>query len=354
MSGLALLVVLLVLNALFVAAEFALLSAQRARIELLARDGDRRAAAVLADLRQLTVMLASTQLGITACSVGLGYVGEPAVAHLLEDALSSVVEVPENVLHVLGFAVALSLVTLLHMVLGEMVPKNLALAAPERTALLLGPPLGWFVRAFGPVVRGLNSWANLSLRAVGIQPQEETKSVYSSTELRGVIAESVREGALDRADEERLTSALDLEATTAADLMLPMDALVTLPHDATVGDLERAVATHRYSRYPIVNGGHLVGFAHVKDLLNRPPGDGEQLLPPDWVRPLVPVPPDLPVDDLLTTMQAGRTHLAMVIDLDAHSLGVVPLEHVLEAFVGEIAGILPPAERWRGESSRRS
>jgi CBS domain containing-hemolysin-like protein len=352
-TGTALLLGLLLLvgNAFFVGSEFALLSAQRARVEVLASGGSRRARWVLRDMRRLTLLLAGTQLGITACSLGLGHVAEPAVARVLEGALGAVVDLPVGLSHALGFAVALSLVTVLHMVLGEMVPKNLALAGPERTALWLGPPMSLFTTLVRPFIGLLNGAANLVLRLFRITPSPEVKSAFTPAELAGVLAESRSEGYLDETGHELLSGALALDTLSARGLMLPRSELVTLPGDATTADLEDAVRRHGYSRYPLERAGELVGFVHVKDLLTLET-PGEEALPGEWLRPLVTVAADLPLDDLLATMRAGRTHLAAVVDDDGSALGVVPLENVLEAFVGEISDVISEAHS-DGDSAGR-
>lgn len=353
-AALALGVLLLAGNAFFVGSEFALLSAQRARVELLAAAGSRRARLVLRDQRRLTLLLAGTQLGITACSLGLGHVAEPAIAAVLERALGSVVELPSAVSHALGFAVALTIVTVLHMVLGEMVPKNLALAGPERAALWLGPPMGFFSTLVQPFIALLNGAANLVLRLFRITPSPEIKSAFTPSELAGVLAESRSEGLIEETGHELLSGALSLDTMSAHGLMLPRADLVTLPGEATVADLEAAVARHGFSRYPLERAGELVGFVHVKELLTADGARFGQPMPGEWVRPLATVAADLAIDDLLATMRSGRTHLAAVVDEDGHALGVVPLEHVLEAFVGDIHDVVSDDDESPAGRPRRS
>jgi len=194
---------LLLLNGLFAAAEFALVAARRTAIEPRAEAGSRRAAATLRAMEQVSLMMAGAQLGVTVCSLGLGALSEPAIAHLLEPAFRTA-GVPDAAGHAVAFALALALVTMLHVVIGEMVPKNATLAGPDRAAMWLGPPLALIVRALKPLLWLLNKSANLMLRAVRIEPRDEVASAFTRDEVAGLIAQSRREGLLDQSRHERL------------------------------------------------------------------------------------------------------------------------------------------------------
>ena len=337
-------------NAFFVGAEFAVMSVRRAQIEPLAEDS-RRARSVLYGLRHLSLMLAGAQLGITLCSLGLGAVAEPAVAHLLEGALAAA-HVPEALLHPIAFAVALTIVVFLHMVLGEMVPKNLAIAAPERAALALVPPLVGFTRVASPVLRLLNGIANAGLRLMGVEPRDELASSYSPDELAEIIAESRDKGLLDREEHERLASALALRRTTAADVMVTLDQLVTVPETITADELEELVVVTGFSRFPVrtaaddpdsddVAEGGLIGFVHVKDLLGMSPATRRKPLPAQLRRPMPRLRADQPLEEVLAALQRSKSHLAQVVD-DRGTIGVIALEDVVEEFVGEVEDATNP------------
>lgn len=326
-------VLLLIGNAFFVGAEFAAVSVRRAQIEPLAGSGNRRAQHVLAALRRLSLLLAGAQLGITLCSLGLGAVAEPAVATLFED-LFHTLHVPAGLSHPVAFAVALALVVLLHMVLGEMVPKNIALASSERAALFLVPALDNFVRATGVLIHSLNAMANGTLRLFGIEPQDELKSAYTPEELADILAESRSEGYLDAGQHQRLTSALSFGDRTARDVAIPADALVTVLTNATVSDLERVAAETGYSRFPVRDGDRLIGFVHVKDALTGDHGPGEALAD-RHLRAMPELAPDTPLPDVLTELRRARSHMGLVVS-DGRSVGVVALEDVVEEVVGEI------------------
>ncbi len=352
MSALALLAALLLLagNAFFVGAEFSVMSVRRSQVEPLAGNS-RRARTVLEALHHLSVMLAGAQLGITLCSLGLGAVAEPAVARLLQGGLEAV-HVPEALLHPLAFAVALTVVVFLHMVLGEMVPKNIALARPERAALVLVPPLVAFARAAGPVLRLLNAIANATLRGFGVQPKDELTSSYSPDELAEIIAESRSEGLLDRDEHERLSSALALQQTCARDVMVTFDRLVTVAETVTAEELEALVVVTGFSRFPVrsvlddeatpdvVEGG-LIGFVHVKDILGLSDEERRAPLPPALRRPMPQLAADLPLEEVLTALQRNRSHLAQVVD-ERGAIGVLALEDVVEQFVGEVEDATNP------------
>jgi CBS domain containing-hemolysin-like protein len=329
-------VLLLLLNAFFVGAEFALISARRTNIEPKAAEGSRAARTTLGAMENVSLMMAGAQLGITICSLGLGSLGEPAVAHLLEGPFSSA-GVPESALHPVSFVVALSIVVYLHVVIGEMVPKNFALAAPDRAALILGPPLVFIVRVLGPFIVGLNAIANFVLRRLRVQPRDEVTSAFTRDEVAGLVAESRAEGLLDLGEEQLLKGALDFEQRTAQRVLLPLDDIVTVPVHVTPRALELESSRTGFSRFPVEDeDGVLSGYLHLKDVLRT---DDEALNEPtasDLVRPLPSVDVGDPLRGVLSTLQRTGAHLALVTDGGGEVLGLVALEDVLEELVGEI------------------
>lgn len=343
-------VLLLAGNAFFVGAEFASISVRRSQVEPLAEES-RRARIVLAAMSNLSLMLAAAQLGITLCSLGLGAVAEPAIAHLIEDALAAA-SVPEALLHPIAFALALTLVVFLHMVLGEMVPKNVAIATPERASLVLVPPLVTFARLMGPVLRGLNLLANRSLHLVGVEPKDELTSSYSPHELADIIAESRSEGLIASGEHDRLSNALALRERTAEDVVVGFDEIVTVSEDTTANELEELVVLTGYSRFPIrarlddpetpdvVEGG-LVGFVHVKDVLGMTAAARRKPLPPALRRPMPDLAATMPLQEVLATLQRNKSHLAQVVDARG-AIGVIALEDVVEQFVGEVEDATNP------------
>jgi len=324
-------VLFLVGNAFFVGAQFALITARRDQIEPLAAGGGRAARVTLVQLRTLPRMLAGSQLGIAACSLGLGAVAEPAFARLLEDALEPI-GVPDSLTHPIAFVIALAFVSFCHMVLGEMVPKNLALAGPVRAALWLGPPMSLWVRMTRPILVVVNGLANAILRLFGVEPKDELGGAYTSEELSDLVAESASEGLLDREEQRRLQAALRIEATTAADLLTPLADIVAVGPHPTAGEVEALVAETGLSRFPDRDGARLIGYIHARDVLTIDDDQLEAVLPPGLHRRMVTVAPDAPVAGVLTAMRRSATHLA-VVEQDGASLGMVTLEAVLRAVV---------------------
>jgi CBS domain containing-hemolysin-like protein len=329
-------VVLLILNAFFVAAEFALISARRSEIEPRAAEGGRLAKSALAAIENVTVMMAGAQLGITLCSLGLGYLGEPAIAHVLEGPLEGI-GLPSAVVHGVAFAIALTIIGCLHVVLGEMVPKNIALAGPDRAALALALPLATTVRILRPAILGLNAIANVTLRAFGVTPKDEVTSAFTRDEVAGLVEESRREGLIDHHEGRLLVGALTFEERDARSVLLPIETLVTVPADVTPDELERLASQTGYSRFPVRRDGELVGYLHLKDTLEFEDRHRHRPIAESWIRPLVTVEETDRLRAVLTTMQRSGAHLATVCAQDdRRTLGVVALEDVLEELVGEI------------------
>jgi CBS domain containing-hemolysin-like protein len=334
-TGLALVLVVVFLagNAFFVGAEFAVISSRRSAIEPLAAAGDRRARTVLWAMEHVSLMLAAAQLGITVCSTSLGLVAEPALAELVSHPMHAL-GASESLTHVVAFALALLIVVYLHVVLGEMVPKNLAVAGPDRAVLLFGPPLVWLGRLVRPVIGALNWIANHTVRLVGVEPRDEVASSFTAEEVQSIVERSAAEGLIS--DEQGLLSgALEFSDRTAGDVMVPVAKLVGIDEDATPDEIEHLVGRTGYSRLPVRGEGGLIGYLHVKDVLYA--DEVSRFLPvPGWrVRRLAVVGPNDEVEDALAAMQRSGAHLARV-DEGGVAVGVVFLEDILEELVGEV------------------
>lgn len=322
----------LITNAFFVGGEFALISVRRSQIEPAALKGSRRAKTTLWGLEHLSALMATAQLGITVSSLVLGAVAEPAMAHLLEPPFHAI-GVPDALIHPIAFVIALSLATYLHMLVGEMVPKNIALAAPAQTALLLGPPLVALTRALRPVVFGINAFANALLRLMKVEPKDEVASVFTDDELARLVKDSSAAGLLDPEDGERLQDALELGTRPAGEVMVPLDKMITVGHDITPQGLERAAAANGFSRLPVTGPGEaILGYLHIKDALGA--ADRTQPFPRGTLHPITKVALDTPLDDTMTAMRAAGTHLAAVTGIKGTVLGFVTMEDVLEELVG--------------------
>ncbi|MCX4696491.1 hemolysin family protein [Streptomyces sp. NBC_01408] len=322
----------LITNAFFVAAEFALISVRRSQIEPAADKGDRRAKTTLWALEHLSAMMATAQLGITVSSLVLGAVAEPAIAHLLEPPFHAM-GVPEALIHPIAFVIALTLATYLHMLVGEMVPKNIALAAPAPTALLLGPPLVALTRALRPFVFGINAFANTLLRLLKVEPKDEVGSVFTDDELARLVKDSSAAGFLAPEGSERLRDALQLGTRPVGEVMVPLGQVATVGHDITPRSLERVAADRGFSRLPVTGPSQeILGYLHIKDALAAP--DRTTPFPRAAMRPVIKVTHDTPLDDTMTAMRAAGTHLAAVTHADSTVIGFVTMEDLLEELVG--------------------
>lgn len=335
--------VLLALNGFFVAAEFALLASRRSRIEQLAADGNSRAKSALKGIRELTLMLAGAQLGITMCSLGLGLVAEPAVAAIFEGLFGEVQFLAETTLfgqslsHVIGFAIALSIVVFLHMVVGEMAPKSWAISHPEASAMKLARPFRAFVTVFRPVIWFMNMLANGVVRLVGVEPQDELAMAHSPDDLRLLLDESAGQGGIAATEHELLTRSLQLSGLTAADAMTVRRDIIAVSAESTA-DIA-AAAAHRTGRSRIIvydgDLDHVKGFVHAKDLLRLPHGTWPTTAVGGLARRIMVTPEHHRVEDLLLEMRTERQHVTLVIDERGTVVGLVTLEDVLEELIGD-------------------
>ncbi|MFH0241104.1 hemolysin family protein [Streptomyces sp. HK10] len=322
----------LVANAFFVGAEFAMISVRRSQVEPLAERGEKRARGVVWGLEHVSALMATAQLGITLCTLVLGVVAEPAIAHLLEPVFQ-LAGVPEGLVHPIAFVIALAVATYLHMLFGEMVPKNIALAAPERAALLLGPPLVALTRALRPVIFGINTLANGLLKLLRVEPKDEVSATYSDDELARLVADSSEAGLLDERATERLRDALELGRRPVEDVVRPTDRVVFAPFGVTPEGLEQLSARSGFSRFPVVDDrGRALGYLHVKDALDAVHRDAP--FPVAALRPIARVRATTPLDDVLGAMRGSATHLAAVIGTDGRAVGLVTMEDVLRELVG--------------------
>jgi CBS domain containing-hemolysin-like protein len=323
----------LVVNAFFVGAEFALISVRRSQIEPYAEQGDRRAESVLWGLRHVSQLMAAAQLGITLCTLVLGVVAEPAIEHLLEPVFHAV-GIPEGAGHAVSFVIALTLATYLHMLLGEMVPKNIALAEPVRSALLLGPPLVTLSRALRPAIFTVNAFANALLKLLRVETKDEVTATFSDAELARLVRDSGEAGLIDDRARERLHDALELGRRPVRDVVLPLEGVVTAGVDITPEELERLSAETGFSRFPVVDAGRrIIGYLHVKDALDASPRNVPFQVRD--MRPIARVRESTRLDDVLTAMRGSRTHLAAVLGGDGRLAGLVTMEDVLRELFGE-------------------
>jgi CBS domain containing-hemolysin-like protein len=345
--GLLATVLLVGANAFFVAAEFSLISARRDRLEALAEQGRSSALTAIRAGEQLPLMFAGAQFGITVSSILLGRLGEPAVADLLRGP-SNLLSVSPALLHTASFVVALAIVVTVHMLLGEMVPKNIAMAGPEKAAMLLMPAYLVYVRAVRPIITFYNRCSNATLRALRVRPRDELDVTVSTVELSEMIAESVSEGLLDPEEHTRLTRALQIRNRKVADVAVPVAEIRTVPVAAagsgpTLEVIEQALAATGYSRFPVVDvDGRFVGYLHIKDVLSLAE-DPHAVCDLARVRPLPLVPESLSVPEALSRMRRSNSHLALVTGNDGAVVAMVALDDLVRDLVGAVRDGTPRA-----------
>lgn len=332
---------LLLANAFFVGAEFAIISARRSSIEPRAAAGSRAARTVLWAMENVSLMLATAQLGITVCSVTLGVVAEPALAHALEPVLESL-GVPLAATHGVAVAIALLVIVGLHVVVGEMVPKNAAVSSPDRAALVFGPPLVAIARAARPIIGALNWVANGIVRLLGFEPKDEVTSAFTADEVHSIVERSSAEGTISDPT-GLLTTAIEFSERSVEEVMVPADQVHAVPRGVTVDGLEDAATRTGFSRFPVSEDGALVGYLHIKDALYARPGEREEPIQAWRVRDLPTIAHDAQVESALALMRRSGAHVAAV-TRDSTTLGIVFLEDIIEELVGEVRDSLARRE----------
>lgn len=333
--GIVWLFVLLAVNAFFVGAEFAVISARRSQIEPLADAGSRPAKTALWAMEHATLMLAACQLGITVCSLLILNVSEPAIHHLLEIPLA-LTGLPEEVISTIAFIIALLIVSFLHVVLGEMVPKNLSFSVPDRAVLILATPLVFVATVFRPIIVALNATANAILRLFGVEPRNEANSVFTLDEVATIAAQSTREGVLTDAG-GTLNAAFEFTSKKVQDVAIPMESIITLSEAATPAEVEKSVSKHGFSRYILVDDdGEPTGYLHLKDVIDIDGDEFSEPVPPKRIRQLISIYRGTDLEDALATMRRSGVHVARAFDESGSTQGVLFLEDIIEELVGEV------------------
>jgi CBS domain containing-hemolysin-like protein len=315
---------LVLLNAFFVAAEFALVAVRRSRIDQMAAEGDRKAAVVQRALSQLDRYISGTQLGITLASLALGWVGEPAVAVLVDRALALVgVGISPGAAHTgAGIVVAFLVITFLHIVLGELAPKSIALARPESVSRMVARPLMVFSAAMSPFIGFLNGTANRLLRRLGVEPVSEGGHVHSPEELRLLVMQARAHGTLDESDSAMLAGVFDFHNKKVLDVMRPRTGMVAMAEEIELDELVETLRRERYSRYPVYRD-----------------------TPADHLREPLFVPASRPAERVLDDLRRTRAQLAVVLDEYGGTAGIVTMEDLVEEVIGDIADEYDPLSR---------
>ncbi|MDS0293664.1 hemolysin family protein [Halogeometricum luteum] len=337
-GGVVLALFLVVMNGVFVAAEFALVKVRPTQIDALAEEGKAGASLVQDAIDNLDGYLAVSQLGITLSSLGLGWVGEPAVAALIEPVLGSYL--PEGSVHFVAFALGFGFITFLHVVFGELAPKTFAIQEATRISLLVAPLMKFFYYVFMPGIIVFNGTANRFTRLFGVSPASEGEESHSEEEIRMILARSEETGRIDFEEVEMIESVFELGDTVAREIMVPRPDVETIRASMPLSELRTVAARGRFTRYLVLedDGDQVVGFVHVKDLLRADEREAdESLTAGDLAREVLAVPETRRIDEILTDFQArGEGQMAVVIDEWGVFEGIVTIEDVLEEIVGDI------------------
>ncbi|WP_030489430.1 hemolysin family protein [Micromonospora chokoriensis] len=328
--------ILLALNGFFVAAEFALVASKRYRLEQAAANGGRAARAALDGVRELSLMLAGAQLGITLCTLGLGALAEPAIEHLLSPLLHAV-GLPDAASHLVALLFALGVVTFLHLVVGEMAPKSWAITDAERSATLLALPFRAFARVSRPVLSALNALANAILRLLGVTQQDQLAQVHGPDELRILLEQSREHGLLGAEQHQLLTSMLELQGTSVAQVMEPFATMVTVRRDDPATRIEEVSRDSGRSRLAVLDeAGDVCGLVHVREAV-RVVTTGRVATAGELMTPAFTLPATSSVTEAVAAMRARQSQLALVRNGGgpARPIGFVALEDLLEEVIGE-------------------
>lgn len=325
---------LILANGAFVAYEFALIAANRSAFEARAEQGSRVGRAAVNGFSDLSMQLAGAQVGITVASLILGYVGEPAVAILVESALGQTFS--DELTHTIGFVVALSIVAFLHLLVGEMIPKNIAIAAPDTSVNWLILPYGAYLRVVRPFVRFLNWLARIGCRAVGVEPQDELVSGHDAAELSSIVSSAFEEGSIQEESVELLRGALDFAQRPVIDVASSLDDIATIRFGTTPAQAEQVVRSSGQTRVPVLaparGENRLIGYLHAKDLLAVDAEMRFRPIPEQLHRPMVLVRAEQPLIEVLRRMRRLGRQLAVVISAEG-PVGVVSVEQIIRALI---------------------
>lgn len=325
--------VLLVANAFFVGAEFAVLSARRAQIEPRADAGSKPAKITIKAMESVSLMLATAQLGITLCSLAILLIVEPSIHDLLKPLM---VGLPYEVGYAVSFAIALIAVTFMHVVFGEMVPKNIAFSIPERAALVLAPLLYLVAQFVRPIVLTLNAIANGVLKMLKIEIRDEAFNAYTLDQVEDIVEHSTREGVLNDSS-GALSNAFEFTEKKVRDISVAPANLVSFDESVTPREIEQAVAKHGFSRYPLTSDNNeIVGYVHLKDVIDLRDDEVDDPIPAKRIRTLISLPASMELEDALASMKRVGAHMARSFDRSGKLVGVLFLEDILEELVGEV------------------
>lgn len=338
--NLLLITLLIALTGFFVAIEFAIVKVRPSRIDQLITEGKKGAGAAKKVVSHLDEYLSTCQLGITVTALGLGWLGEPTVERLLHPLLT-VLNLNESVTHILSFGLAFASVTFLHVVIGELAPKTVAIQKAESVTLYFSRPIIWFNKIMFPFIWLLNGSARLLAGLFGLNPASEQESAHSEEELRILLLESYKSGEINQNELRYVNNIFEFDERLAKEIMVPRTEISSLTLDDTINEVIKRVKSENYTRYPVMDGDidNIIGIINVKELLTAKimnKGNTEELKIKSYINPVIYVIETIPIHDLLVKMQKERTHMAILIDEYGGTSGLVTVEDIIEEIVGEV------------------
>ncbi|WP_075981561.1 hemolysin family protein [Bacillus massilinigeriensis] len=337
--NLVIIAILIAFTAFFVASEFAIIRVRSTRIDQLIEEGSKGAIAVKRVITNLDEYLSACQLGITVTSLGIGWLGEPTVEHILEPIFIQL-QVPESITNVLSFVIAFSLITFLHVVVGELSPKTLAIQKAETISLLAARPLILFYKVMFPFIWALNGSARITSSLFGLKPAAEHEIAHSEEELRMILSESYKSGEINQSEFKYVNKIFDFDDRIAKEIMVPRTEIVSLSKNDTIETFLEAVQEEKFTRYPIIDGDkdHIIGMVNIKEILTELIKNKQMsnLTLESYTRPIIRVIDSIPIHDLLVKMQKERIHMAILMDEYGGTSGLVTVEDIIEEIVGEI------------------
>lgn len=329
--------ILILLTAFFVAAEFSIIRVRITRIDQLVSEGNRRALSAKKVITNLDGSLSACQLGITITALGLGWLGEPTVEHLLRPLFIDL-DLSAGVAKTVSFIIAFASITFLHVVLGELAPKTIAIQKAESVSLLLAGPLLFFYKLMYPFIWALNGSAQLFVRMFGFQAASEHEMAHSEEELRSILSESYKSGEINKSEFSYVNNVFEFDNRLAKEIMVPRTEIVTLQSGQTVEEAFEIIVDEQYTRYPVVgeDKDEVLGMINSKELFHSVMKGSQSKPLESYVRPILTVFENIPIQELLTKLQKNRSHMAILMDEYGGTSGLVTVEDILEELVGEI------------------
>ncbi|MBM7587041.1 CBS domain containing-hemolysin-like protein [Bacillus pakistanensis] len=338
--NLVLVAILIALTGFFVATEFAIVKVRSTRIDQLIEENKAGAKAAKQVITHLDEYLSACQLGITITALGLGWLGEPTVEKLLHPVFERF-ELNESLTHILSFGIAFAVITFLHVVVGELAPKTVAIQKAEAVTIVFAKPIIWFYKIMYPFIWALNGSARILVGIFGLKPASEHETSHTEEELRLILSESYKSGEINQAELKYVNNIFEFDNRLAKEIMVPRTEMVYMSLDDRLEDIFKVIKEEKYTRYPVANGDtdHIKGIVNIKDILTATISnkslDKENAIVP-FIKPVIQVIETIPIHDLLLKMQKERTHMAILMDEYGGTSGIVTVEDILEEIVGEI------------------